>query len=132
MGYIEEFRKTLPDSDLRNFEGFLTNPLLYKTKAEEFSHWELSSEDMNEISSFPNIPLIVIARDTDVAVQSWIDLGLDIPVEEAVLYEDVWRELQIDLSNLSPSGRIVIAENSDHDIYLDRPDIIIECLQSLL
>jgi len=63
-------------------------------------------------------------------VESWIKY--QIPKKEAVLYEAQWRELQIELSKLSNKGKLVIAENSEHEVYIDRPDIVIECLKELI
>ena len=125
-----EYKKILSDSEFRTFQEFIINPLLYKTKAEEFKNWDVSSEDVMNGGKFPDIPLIVIARDNKVAERYWINLN--IPEEEAVLYESVWRALQVELSKLSNKGELIIADNSDHEIYLDRPDIIIDCLKKLI
>jgi len=127
---LVEYENTLPYSEAKDYEELITNPLFFKTIANEFENWEISSENIVEMGEFPNIPLIVIARDQEVSVKSFIEH--DIPVEEAVLYEEVWRELQIELSQSFKNGEIVIAEGSDHDIHLDRPDIIIQCLKRFL
>lgn len=127
---IVEYEKVLPYGEARNFEKFITNPLLFKTIANEFENWKSSSENIKELGEFPNIPLIVIARDQEISVKSFT--VHDIPLEEAVLYEDVWRDLQVELSQLSGNGDFVIAEGSDHDVHIDRPDIIIQCLKRFL
>jgi pimeloyl-ACP methyl ester carboxylesterase len=127
---IVEYEKILPFSEARDFEKFITNPLLFKTIANEFENWESSSENIKELGEFPNIPVVVIARDQEISVKSFT--VHDIPIEEAVLYEGVWRDLQIELSQLSSNGEFVIAEGSDHDIHIDRPDIIIQCLKKFL
>lgn len=41
-------------------------------------------------------------------------------------------KLILELSKLSYQGRLVVAENSDHEVYLDRPDIIINNLKTLI
>lgn len=117
-------------SDMKNVEGFFTSNVLHKTIAEEFENWDRDSKDIKSISEFPNVPLIVIARDSKIAVDSWIKY--QIPEKEAVLYEAQWRDLQIELSKLSNKGKLVIAENSEHEVYIDRPDIVIECLKALI
>lgn len=127
---IVEYEKILPYAEAREYAELITNPLLFKTIAEEFENWETSSKNIMEIDNFPDIPLIVIARDKESSVRSFVEY--DIPVEEAVLYEEVWRELQIELSQLSKKGDIVVAEGSDHDIHIDRPDIVIDCLKRFL
>lgn len=101
-----------------------------KEEKYEFRNWDISSNEIKSISEFPNIPLIVIARDSKVAEREWVKYS--IPDKEATLYENQWCKLQIELSKLSDKGRLVIAENSDHEIYLDRPDVIINNLKTLI
>ena len=127
---IAKYKTILPENDRNKFEDYLTNPQLFKTIAEEFKNWGISSDQMMQLGDFPDIPLIVIARDKEVSVKSFVEY--DIPEKEAVLYEDVWRDLQIELSQLSNNGSFIIADKSDHDIHLDRPDIIIDCLKGFL
>ncbi len=126
---ISAYRKLVPGSEKNDVEEFFTSPIFYKTMSEEFKHWDVDSKDIKSILSFPNIPLIVIARDNSIAEGYWVKY--DIPEKEAILYEAEWRKLQIELSSLSNKGRLIIAENSDHEIYLDRPDIIISCLKTM-
>jgi len=126
---IDEYKRMLSDKDSRGFEDFITNPHLFRTIAEEFKNWGNSSKELEELGVFPNIPLLVIARDKKVSVESFVKY--DIPKVEAVLYEEVWRELQVELSGLSSTGRFNIANNSDHNIYIDRPDIVIDCLKTM-
>lgn len=126
---VEEQEKILPQSMVRNFKEFISNPLLFKKIAEEFANWEASSEIITEMSEFPNIPLLVMARDKELSATPFIEHG--IPENEAVLYEQVWRNLQVELSKLSSKGKFIIAEKSDHEIHKDRPDIIIEELYKL-
>jgi pimeloyl-ACP methyl ester carboxylesterase len=127
---ISGYKKYMPDVDMKAVEEFFTSPILYKTMAEEFKNWDTDSKDIKGTSQFPNIPLIVIARDNKVAENYWI--RYNIPKKEAVLYEAEWRKLQVELSKLSSKGKLRIAENSDHEVYLDRPDVIIEGLKTLL
>jgi pimeloyl-ACP methyl ester carboxylesterase len=126
---ISAYRKTIPKNEMVDVEDFFTNPVLYKTMAEEFNNWENDSEDIKSIPCFPEIPLIVIARDNKVAENYWIKYN--IPEGEALLYEAEWRNLQIELSRLSAKGELIIAENSDHEVYLDKPEIIVQCLKTL-
>ncbi len=127
---IDENKKILPSKEARDYEELITNPLFYKTIANEFENWDTSSEYIKNMGEFPNIPLIVIARDKEVSVKSFLEY--DIPMEEAVLYEVVWRELQIELSELSSQGELVIAEGSDHEVHIDKPDSIIQSLKRFL
>lgn len=127
---IIEYDNILPYNEAKSYEEFITNPLFFKTIANEFENWGISSENIKELGDFPDIPLIVIARDKEVSVKAFVEH--EIPMEEAVLYEEAWRGLQVELSQLSKKGGIIIAEGSDHDIHLDRPDSIIQCLKRFL
>lgn len=127
---ISTYKNFISHSEINDVEEFFTNPTLYKTMAEEFENWEMDSEDIKSIAEFPNIPLVTIARDNKVAEAYWVKYK--IPQQEAVIYETEWRNLQIELSKLSDKGRLIIAENSDHEVYLDRPDVIIQCLKKVL
>ncbi|WLD93993.1 alpha/beta hydrolase [Alkalihalobacillus sp. AL-G] len=123
---LTEYSKKASDRDAKGMEEFVTNPRLYKTTAAEFENWGTSSADIKNSGVFPNVPLIVIARDKEFAAKPWLDHS--IPKEEAALYEDVWRDLQVELSELSTKGELIIAENSDHEVHIDRPDIVIQSL----
>jgi pimeloyl-ACP methyl ester carboxylesterase len=109
---------------------FSTNPVTYKTMASEIENWGLSSEQINTSAHFPDIPLYVIARDSEVSVKFYTDRG--IPESEAMSYEDIWRKLQVEHSLLSKKGKLVIAEGSDHIIQLEKPKVVIDCIKELL
>ena len=127
---ISAYENRISDSDMKLVEEFFTSSRLHKTIADEFQNWDIDSKEIKSISKFPNIPLIVIARDNKVSEREWVKY--DIPEKEAILYEDEWLKLQIELSKLSDKGRLIIAKGSDHEIYLDRPDIIINNLKNLI
>jgi pimeloyl-ACP methyl ester carboxylesterase len=127
---ISAYENRISDVDMKSVEEFFTSSTLHKTIADEFQNWDIDSNEIKSIPEFPNIPLIVIARDNKVTERGWVKYN--IPEKEAILYEDEWRKLQIELSKLSDEGRVIIAENSDHEIYLDRPDIVIHYLKTLL
>ncbi|MDP5272917.1 alpha/beta fold hydrolase [Chengkuizengella axinellae] len=127
---IEESYNRISEYEANKFEAFISSPKLFQTVSEELRHWELSSEKIKRLSKFPNIPLTVIARDIETSVNAFIKYN--IPEEEAREYERVWRELQIELAKLSNQGGIIIADRSDHEIHIDRPEIVIQSLTSFL
>jgi pimeloyl-ACP methyl ester carboxylesterase len=127
INMIKEYELILSDNEIQDFEEFITNPLLFRTIAKEFENWSISSESIKGMGEFPNIPMKVIARDKEISAKPFIDYG--IPKEEAILYEECWQQLQVELSQLSSSGELIIANKSDHEIHKDRPDIIIQCLK---
>lgn len=56
----------------------------------------------------------------------------DIPEKEAVLYEEVWRELLEEQSAFSKQGKLIEAKGCDHVIQLENPKIIVDCIRELL
>ncbi|OAT85396.1 hypothetical protein A6P54_18940 [Bacillus sp. MKU004] len=123
---IQEARRNIPEELIGQFVDFFTRPVFFRTIAEEFQHWHKDSELIKDSGPFPELPLTVIARDERLSALPFIEYG--IPEEEATLHEKVWRELQIELSQMNSKGQLVIAEGSDHEVHKDRPDLLIECL----
>ena len=46
--------------------------------------------------------------------------------------EEDWRDMQADHARRSPSGRLVVAERSGHDIQLDQPDLVVEAIREVV
>ena len=63
---ISAYENRINDSDMKLIEEFFTSPRLHKTIAKEFQNWDIDSKEIKSIHEFPNIPLIVIARDNKV------------------------------------------------------------------
>lgn len=98
--------------------------------ADEFASWIHDGEDIKSMGRFPDIPLRVIARDKIISIRNW--MRYDIPEGEAVRHENKWRELQEELALLSNQGELIIASDSNHLIYIDRPDVVIACLKEFV
>ncbi|TLS36952.1 alpha/beta fold hydrolase [Pseudalkalibacillus caeni] len=128
-GMIEKNKEDLSEHEGKKFEEFITDPTLFQTIANDFGHWDESGRMIKEMGAFPDIPLVVIARDKEESIKPFIEHK--IPEEEAIMYEDVWRKLQVELSRLSTKGVLIVAEKSDHEIHIDRPDVIIQGLKTL-
>ena len=127
---VSKYEKYVGSEELQDVVEFFGNPNLYKTVADEFANWIHDGEDIKSMDTFPDVPLRVIARDKMASVRDW--MKYDIPEEEAVRHENKWCELQEELVLLSNQGELIIASGSDHLIYIDRLDIVIECLKSLI
>jgi pimeloyl-ACP methyl ester carboxylesterase len=125
-----KYEKCVTSEELQDVVEFFGNPNLYKTVADEFANWIHDGEDIKSIDIFPDVPLRVIARDKILSVRNW--MKYEIPEEEAVEHENKWRELQEELVLLSDQGKLIIASDSDHLIYIDRPDVVMDCLKSLI
>ncbi|MTI70571.1 MAG: alpha/beta hydrolase [Firmicutes bacterium] len=127
---ISNYNKYVTNEELKDVIEFFANPKLYKIVSEEFANWVHDGEDIKSIPTFPNVPLRVIARDKDIETRNWIKYK--IPEKEAIMHEDKWRQLQEELVLQSSKGKLIVASNSDHLIHRNRPDIVINCLKSLI
>jgi pimeloyl-ACP methyl ester carboxylesterase len=66
---------------------------------------------------------------------STLDVPLVVITSERNLEGDngpMWKELQAELVELSPSGKHVIAEGSGHFVHVDRPDLVVEAIKDVL
>lgn len=83
----------------------------------------LASEDqVRSAGPVPDVPIIVIRHELP------FEGGPDWPTEKV---EGLWEELQNDLAALSPTGKVVVAENSHHRIQEDRPDVVIAAIREV-
>jgi pimeloyl-ACP methyl ester carboxylesterase len=73
-------------------------------------------------SQFPNVPLIVLARSHFQSSPTWT----------ADQLKQAWMSLQTDLSRRSSRGKLVIAQNSSHDIPNDRPDLVASSIHEVV
>lgn len=124
---LSEDQQKLPQELHEELEQFSTDPRTYGTMSAEVENWGVSSSLIKSSKDFPDIPLCVIARDSEKSVKFYMDRG--IPQEEAEAYEAVWRELQVEHSKLSKQGKLIVAHGSDHNIQLEKPDVLINCIK---
>src|SRR5580704_1424174 len=75
--------------------------------------------------SLGDIPLVVLSHDPDMPQP-------DLPEDLVKPTNDAWRQLQEELAHLSTRGRQVIARHSGHYIQLDRPELVIEAVHSVV
>lgn len=80
-------------------------------------------------SDFDDLPLIVLVRDENV-IYARRPNGLSLDVLQQG--EQAWLELQREHAQMSSRGELILAENSDHYIYLDRPELVLESLQRVI
>lgn len=73
-----------------------------------------------------DIPLLVLVATDDEGE------GADLAPELAQVFESIWADLEAELAARSTNGRLVSVTDSTHDMPFDRPDAIVEAIQSLL
>lgn len=81
-------------------------------------------------NSFPAVPLIVIGRDPEHAIE--LAIQNQVPPAEPKALEAVWQQLLQEQMQLSPNANNVLAHQSGHSIHLDRPDDIADAIHSCL
>ena len=55
-----------------------------------------------------------------------------VPPEKMPPFEDAWRALQTDLARASAGGRLVVAEESGHNVPGDQPEVIVRVIAGFL
>jgi pimeloyl-ACP methyl ester carboxylesterase len=78
------------------------------------------------IKSLGDLPLVVVAAGKR------YDWSPGFPIDVGEKIENDWRELQKDLTKLSPNSSIVIAKNSGHIIPEDQPEIVIDAIRQVV
>lgn len=109
---------------------FKINPKMYQAMAEEMEELENSAQAIRVAGSFHLIPLTVIGRDPDYSVRLLTEQGM--PEQLAKKIEDVWQELITKQLDLSKNSKYIKAEQSGHGVHIDRPDIIINAVLSVI
>jgi pimeloyl-ACP methyl ester carboxylesterase len=127
---LTEKQHQFPKAIQQKLLDFQVNPLLYKVMASEITEWTNDADLIRSLGDFPDVPLIVIGRDKEYTIQSELENG--IPKWELRVFEEKWEELITNQCKLSLQGELVFASYSGHSVFLDRPDLIIECVHKMV
>lgn len=92
---------------------------------EEMKAFKDSAAETAATGSLGNIPLIVLSHDPE-KPSSELAPDLAKPTNEA------WEKMQEELAHLSTRGTQMIAKNSAHYIQLDRPDVVIDAVRTVV
>ena len=55
-----------------------------------------------------------------------------LPERELRLLEEKWQELIVNQAKLSQNSELIFAKESSHSIHLDRPEVIVHSLNSII
>jgi pimeloyl-ACP methyl ester carboxylesterase len=69
-----------------------------------------------------DLPVVVIRHGRPIGEEAGVPAGLEDQVEAA------WRTMQDDLATISTDSRLVVAEDSGHDIHLERPELVTDAI----
>ena len=82
--------------------------------------------DTPPVPTLGDIPLVVIRHGrSDVPTRGAVTHEV---VEE---YEATWVRLQTELAALSPQAKLLVAEQSGHDIHLEQPELVIDAINEV-
>jgi pimeloyl-ACP methyl ester carboxylesterase len=84
-----------------------------------------SAAQTGATGSFGDLPLAVLSSDPD---RPQPDLPEDLVKPTSV----AWEQMQKELAQLSTRGTRVVAKNSGHYIQLDRPDLVVAAVRSIV
>lgn len=121
-------RYILPNTDKHDFVNEITNTLMHRGLSanieEELAADPISAEVL-ELGSFGNIPLVVITGGQERRIE---DMGGN---EFAVKWSELLFDMQKDLLNLSSNNKLVIAEESGHEIHWEQPELVVRIIREL-
>jgi pimeloyl-ACP methyl ester carboxylesterase len=83
----------------------------------ELDSERLSGEETVHAGPFASLPVLIFSRDPAVLPSNW-------PTDVARANATVWNSMQEEAKSLSPHSQRIIARHSDHDIQVDRPDLL--------
>jgi pimeloyl-ACP methyl ester carboxylesterase len=117
----------LPDDAYAQWQASLATTGYFKTTLAEINAQEESCAEVRamKITSFGNMPLIVLSAGRPETIASLSDVGNQQRWE-------VWQALQSELAALSSEGKQIIAEQSGHMIQLDQPDLVVEAIREMV
>jgi hypothetical protein len=118
----------LPLDVLRQYRAIAVSTRYFQTGLAENQAFESNLREISQAQiDLDEIPLIVISE------ALWNPfLGLaDVSEDKARQAQQAWQEMQAELPSLSRHGRQVIAEQSQHYIQFDQPDLVIEAIREM-
>ncbi len=125
---LTESQKQLPEAVQSALIDFHTEPALYAMMDSEVEYWKADA-DRIRTGPFPNLPLIVIGRDSKRTIQDGLDEGL--PESELQQVEQTWHRLVLRQAALTEEATFITATGAGHSIHLDRPDLVISAVRKL-
>lgn len=121
----------LPSEIQNRILDFLVNPELYRNALSELLDLRTGARKVKDIGSFPQVPLKILIRDTEYNINESIKTD-GIPRVEAESIENLWRDLSLELKQLSAKSEVRFIENSGHCIHEDKPEEVVKAIRDLI
>ena len=129
LGVIRAFSPGYPNIDESDEINVTAKELRFKSVVaglEEMNEFAVMLKDAGQVTSFGDIPLIVITGNSPNKYDIWPSESL-----RKKLFK-TWAQLQSDLLNLSTDSQQVLAEKSGHFVQLDQPELVIEAIDRII
>ena len=111
-----------PDN-IRNLVGaILSSQKTADNERREYVNYPVSAAQVSQSGRLRDMPLVVVSR----GEQEWSNN----PLGEALYL--AWMDMQKDLSKLNASGTQIVAEGSGHLIPLEKPELVVDAIQSVI
>lgn len=116
----------IPDSLGAQYQRQTATESFFSTLYSEFNATDASLEAISGISSFGDLPLVVIAAGLADIVPD------DLQADMNAFNQTVWQPAQAAMAGLSSNGQLIVAANSHHHIQFDAPQVIVDAVGALL
>ena len=100
-------------------------PKYFESNLDELAAGTESDKQLSATGSFGSLPLTVIRHGIP-------NLFARMPAEQAKQAEQVWQELQAELTQLSSNSRMLVAEKSGHGIQIDQPSLVVDAIRQIV
>jgi pimeloyl-ACP methyl ester carboxylesterase len=96
-----------------------------RAQVEELKSFSASAAETAATGALGSLPLAVLSHDPEKPL-------VDLPADLVKPTNDAWEKMQEELAHLSSRGSQTIAKNSSHYIQIDRPDVVIQAVQTIV
>ena len=104
-------------------------PQTFRTAIAENSLMADSAKQVQQTKFDRELPLVVLSHGKNMFVRSKKSA---IESHRDNRAESTWQQLQAEMANLSNQGQLIIAEESGHDIHLDRPQLVVDAIRQII
>lgn len=98
-----------------------TNKAKY-TQLSELDYMPYSAMEVQQNSTIPNVPLVVVTRGQRVWPHT----------EHGNKLEKTWKELQAELTYLTNTSVQIVANSSGHSVHLDQPELVTSVIEKTI
>jgi len=98
---------------------------IFQTNYEQWVAFPESAEEVRELGSLGDLPLVVISRDPNRQLRTRNETA-------ARERERIWAKLQEALTRLSSNATHMIAQGSGHSVLHQRPDVVVEGIRKIV